>query len=594
MQAGLAHGLYFALPSMATANQMYQRVGAVYRRLYTEDSQPSLILAHGARDLVDGFRDSVFQTDAEPVDRNYTAQEETATAQCNAWLADNRKKAFLADVGVGTLDQALLAVMPVRFQSLRLLGLTGKVLLVDEVHAYDPYMLTLLKRLLTAHAQQRGNAILLSATLPLSVRQELLSAFRLGLEKEEVEPNTDLRYPLAMQMGQKMATHACATRPQVKRRVEVRALHDEDEALALLVEQARAGQCVCWIRNTVEDARRAYHAIAEHLGNENLMLFHSRYAMGHRLDIEAQVLRNFGKYSIGTMRSGKVLIGTQVLEQSLDFCVDVMVSDLAPIELLIQRAGRLQRHARERNGDPASDGLEHRAPPVLYVLMPEMTETPAENWYSRMFPKACYVYPDAGRLWLGARALLTAGCLVSPGEGAQPGAVRELVEAVYGEAAGKIPDALQKATQKQLGKDLAMQSQGDFNALCLDKGYCMDSSGRWFEDGQVPTRLGDETVTLYLAREVGGVLWPLCEAMHHPWELSAVRVRAGVVKALALHWQQRFASSLQALRSSHRLLKEPALIVPLVESAGGLKAFVQDAKGQEREMCYDAREGLVW
>ncbi|MDR2240647.1 MAG: CRISPR-associated helicase Cas3' [Zoogloeaceae bacterium] len=594
MQAGLAQGLYFALPSMATANQMYQRIGAVYRRLFTEDSQPSLVLAHGARALVQGFRDSILQTQAAPADHNYAVQDGTATTQCNAWLADNQKKAFLADVGVGTLDQALLAVMPVRFQSLRLLGLADKILLVDEVHGYDPYMLTLLKRLLTAHARQGGSAILLSATLPLSTRQELLSAFRLGLGKDELESLPDQRYPLAIHAGQEVMTHACATRPLVKRRVEVRGLHREDEVHALLIEQARSGHCVCWIRNTVEDARRAYAALAEQLGPECSTLFHSRYAMGHRLDIEARVLRDFGKHSTSAARHGKVLIGTQVLQESLDFCVDVMVSDLAPIELLIQRAGRLQRHARERNGDPAADGIEHRAPPVLYVLMPEMTDAPADDWYSSLFPKACYVYPDAGKLWLGARALLAAGCLVSPGESAQPGAVRELVEAAYGQAAEQIPDALQRATQKQLGKDLAMQSQGAFNALNLDKGYCIESSGRWYEDGCVPTRLGDETVTLYLARKVAGELRPLCDDEHHSWELSAVRVRDGIAEALAPQWRQRFASTIQNLRSRYRLLEEPAFIVPLVEADGGLKAYVIDASGREREMLYNIQDGLTW
>jgi CRISPR-associated endonuclease/helicase Cas3 len=139
-----------------------------------------------------------------------------------------------------------------------------------------------------------------------------------------------------------------------------------------------------------------------------------------------------------------------------------------------------------------------------------------------------------------------------------------------------------------------MRSQGEFNALLLDKGYCIDSSGRWYEDNRVPTRLGDETVTLYLACEVAGELRPLCDDEHHPWALSAVRVRAGVVKTLAPHWQQRFAVAIQTLRSQHRLLEEPAFIVPLVEVEGSLRAYVEDAKGRKREIRYHARDGLAW
>lgn len=593
MQAGLAQGLYFALPSMATANQMYQRVGLAYRRFYDGDAQPSLVLAHGARNLVEGFRQSIVQADEPLVDRNYSPQEPTASAHCNAWLADSGKKALLAEVGVGTLDQALLAVLPVRHQSLRLLGLAGKVLLVDEVHGYDPYLLTLLKRLLTAHARQGGSVVLLSATLPLSVRQDLLAAYRFGLGVED-EVVDDPRYPLAVQAGRKLSVVACATRPQVERHVGVRSLHDESAVMELLVEQARAGRCVCWIRNTVDDARRAYQMLGELLPAERLTLFHSRYAMGHRLDIEDSVLQRFGKHSTADLRAGRVLIGTQVLQESLDFDVDVMVSDLAPIDLLIQRAGRLQRHTRSATGDPAEDGAEQRPAPVLHLLTPEPAAEPAANWYSSLFPKACFVYPDAGQLWLGARALSAAGCLASPGEAGQPGAVRELIEAVYGEATEEIPESLQQATRDQLGKVLAMESQGEFNALRLDQGYCADSSGRWFEEHRVPTRLGDESLTLYLARQAGDELQPLCGTGALSWEQSAVRIRASQAQALAPHWQQRFAVALERLRCRYRLLEEPAFILPLVEAEEGLRGFVLDRRGREMEMHYNRQLGLVW
>ena len=599
MQAGRAHGLYFALPSMATANQMYQRVGSVYRRMYEPQAEPSLILSHGARQLVDGFRQSILQTAEQQDDCRYQSDEGSASVQCNAWLADNRKKALLAEVGVGTLDQALLAVLPARHQSLRLLGLAGKVLLVDEVHAYDTYMMALLKTLLTAHARQGGSVILLSATLPLVAREDLVSAYRFGLgAQDETGTNDgvmeDGRYPLATQVGQLLANHACETRPQLRRRVAVRAIHDEAEVVDLVLEQARAGRCVCWIRNTVDDARRAKQLLAERLQDEKLTLFHSRFAMGHRLEIEGLVLNLFGKHSVAQERAGQVLVGTQVLEQSLDFDVDVMVSDLAPVDLLIQRAGRLQRHARQANGDPAVDGVEQREPPVLYLLTPEPEDEPKLDWYAAMFPKACYVYPDTGKLWLGARALLQSGCIVTPGEPGQAGAVRELVEAVYGLEVDEVPDSLSKASQDQLGKDMAMQSQAHFNALKLDRGYCIDSSARWYEDHMVPTRLGDETQTLYLALWRDDELQPLCAEGAYPWEQSAVRIGAHYAKELAPDWLQQFAGPLEKLRNRYRLLEEPAFILPLMESGSSLVAKVLDDKGRVLEMRYDLKQGLSW
>lgn len=594
MQAGQAHGLYFALPSMATANQMYQRIGNVYRRLYQEEAHPSLILSHGARQLVEGFTQSILQQ-TEPVDDlRYQPGEASATVQCNGWLADNRKKALLAEVGVGTLDQALLGVLPARHQSLRLLGLAGKVLLVDEVHAYDSYMMSLLKKLLTAHARQGGSVILLSATLPLGLRQDLLDAYRFGRGCDDDNILDDTRYPLAVQAGQTVQSFACETRPQVKRRLQVKLVHDEEHVVDFIVAQSLAGQSVCWIRNTVNDARRANDLVAQKLNAGEVTLFHSRFAMGHRLDIETAVLARFGKHSTGDVRKGQVLIGTQVLEQSLDFDVDVMISDLAPIDLLIQRAGRLHRHARTVDGSPAPDGIERRALPEFHVLTPEPVDQPMADWYSTLFPKATFVYPDSGKLWLAARSLSDAGCIITPGAPGESGSIRELVEAVYGAEEDKVPENLRKATREQIGKVMAMQSQAQFNALKLEKGYCIDSSARWYEDNVVPTRLGDETVTLYLAVWREDRLCPLCDEGKYPWEQSAVRVGAYVVADLAPGWKSQFDAALQQLRGRYRLLEEPAVILPLVESGSGFEGRVMDQKGRERLLTYDMQAGLLW
>jgi len=124
---------------MATSNAMYQRPGKAYRKLFSDTARPSLVLAHGARHMSTSFRQSVWQTD-ESQTAHYAKDDASASAECNVWFADSRKTALLAEVGVGTLDQALMAVMPFRHQSLRLVGLRVKILILDEVHAYDGYM----------------------------------------------------------------------------------------------------------------------------------------------------------------------------------------------------------------------------------------------------------------------------------------------------------------------------------------------------------------------------------------------------------------------------------------------------------------------
>ncbi|MDD2338352.1 MAG: CRISPR-associated endonuclease Cas3'', partial [Geobacteraceae bacterium] len=222
MARGLADGLYVALPTMATANAMYERLGKAYRRLYANEASPSLVLAHGARHLSEDFRKSLALPENPDSRRNYDHDEETAEVFCSAWFADSRKKALLAEVGVGTLDQALLAVLPARHQSLRCFGLARKILIVDEVHAYDPYMNYLLQKLLEYHAAQGGSAILLSATLPYAMRSNYLQAFSKGSNRDAPKLEQTKAYPLATHFPAPVRIeNSLSTRREVARTLDV-------------------------------------------------------------------------------------------------------------------------------------------------------------------------------------------------------------------------------------------------------------------------------------------------------------------------------------------------------------------------------------
>lgn len=165
--AGKGRGIYFALPTMATADAMFRRARGVARRLFT--TPPSLTLAHGRAGLSSDFRDVKARTGWSD------------DVACGPWLADSRRRALLADVGVGTIDQALLAILPTRFAALRVYGLSSKVLIVDEVHEFGaPYVGEELETLLRLHASGGGSAILLTATLPLAQRNRLTRAFEEG------------------------------------------------------------------------------------------------------------------------------------------------------------------------------------------------------------------------------------------------------------------------------------------------------------------------------------------------------------------------------------------------------------------------------
>ncbi|WP_157203909.1 CRISPR-associated helicase Cas3' [Methylomonas methanica] len=565
---GLAGGLYIGLPTMATANAMYQRLGKVYRNFYQTGEQPSLVLAHGARELSQAFRDSVVLAEQANIDVDYQNgrleedQELSATAYCNAWLADSRKKALLADVGVGTLDQALLAVLPARHQSLRLLGLSRKVLLVDEVHAYDSYMQKLLAALLEAHARQGGSAILLSATLPQTMRENLTASFHRGLGLEAPSLAYPAAYPLATHTPAPALETPIDTRAEVKRTVHVQRLDSEEQIITKIRHCAEQGHCVCWIRNTVKSACQTYQSL---LGSgfpaDRLALFHSRFAMIDRQAIENRTLQTFGEPSGHDTRKGQILIATQVVEQSLDLDFDVLISDLAPIDLLIQRAGRLRRHIRDALGNRRREqGSEDgRGDPVFYLYAPTPSEDANAAWLKQDHAGTQAVYPHIGQLWLSVRLLEDKGGFAMPDD------ARELIEGVYSEEAqARIPLALQEASFDAEGKTMVKRSMADLNGLKLDKGYTR-KSGDWDEETRIPTRLSEEdSVAVALALLVDGQLKPYADVERYAWALSTIKLPEREWKKVSRQISEDFKQPIDTLKNDQKALRWLE-VLPLID-----------------------------
>lgn len=533
---GHGDGLYFALPTMATSNAMYSRLGNLHRRFYTAESVPSFVLAHGARELNDDFIAAV--TASQPADLDYSSNELSATSRCNQWLADSRKKALLAEVGVGTIDQALMAVLPFRHQSMRLYGLARKVLVIDEVHAYDNYMQTLLSQLLTYHARQGGSAILLTATLPLAMRSALMVAWQKGLGQPETKPQKE-DFPLLthVSVGKPLELPVDA-RKEVSRHVDVDWLSEEEQAIDAVLAAVEAGECIAWVRNTVDDAIRAFEAIvARHPDPERCLLFHSRFAMVDRQRLESQVIERLGKDSTPDIRRGQVLISTQVFQESLDCDVDVMISDIAPIDLLIQRAGRMQRHQRGP-----------RCLPRLLILAPPWADDPDEHWLKRTLPGTQAVYRDTSLSWLTQRVLRRLEAIRMPKE------ARELIEGVYGQVSDDIPDALQSARYEQKGMQKTAGAMARFNALDLEKGYTKDD--QWQEEQEIGTRLVDEpTINVaLLALTENNQLVLYAGSCRHTDMLSQVKLRQSQAAKLA-SLPSRYESQWLALQERYKALK---------------------------------------
>lgn len=589
MACAVADGFFIGLPTMATANAMYGRIAGVYARLFA--GQASLVLANGQRDLVEEFAASVLPPG--PVEGDPRQLDETATARCTAWLADHNKRALLAPAGVGTLDQALLAALQSRHQSLRLLGLLRKVLVVDEVHACDAYMQQVLAVLLEAHARAGGSAILLSATLPKGMKGALLDAFAKGL-RTPVPAATATAYPLAtswpMAALPALRETAVATRSEVCRTVKLHYVDREDEVVAAIRRALAAGQCVCWIRNTVADVLAAHALFSAEVDPDRLMLFHARFALHDRLDREGEVLRHFGKEGDAEARDGRLLIASQVVEQSLDVDFDLVVTDLAPIDRLIQRAGRLRRHVRDEQGNRLREAgaTDRRGTPYLWVFGPPWQDEPDAGWFKRTFPRAARVYPDHGRLWLTARA-------VRAGVMAMPDDARRLIEGVFGDAADIAP-GLQCSTDIAEGEALADESQARAATIKPDTGYCRKGSD-WWDDARAPSRLGEATVSVLLARWSEGELRPWVDGPHG-WAYSGLRLRERQVEREGDFADPAVQDAFERLLPTLPAQGRWCVLMPLQRTTAGWQSVPRRAASAARDRraeepwCYDSVRGL--
>ena len=576
MRAGKASGLYFALPTMATANAMYARFADIFHRFFDErQGRPSLALAHGRRDLNPHWYKTLQLARIPVKEMSRNGDEPGMGATCAAWIADDRRKTFFAHVGVGTIDQALLAVLPARFQALRLHGLSDRVLIVDEAHAYDSYMSRELETLLRFHAAQGGSAIVLSATLPQERRSALATAFFRGLQGKTGEKkaltSAGQAYPLITLVSEDGLREKNKISParHTVRRVIVERAAEENSVLTVIQEAVARGAAVAWVRNAVDDAIAAVLMLREH--GIAAQLFHARFAMGDRLRIEEDVLRIFGKHAGASMRRGKVLVATQVIEQSLDLDFDLIISDLAPVDLLIQRAGRLWRHMDVRPG-----ATRPFAEPKLFVLSPDPNVVNGEDWYQQLGLKGAFVYRDHALLWRTAKVLFDTGVIDAPHD------LRRLIESVYGEERSPTPEPLQRYDDEALAGRYADESIANYNLLSLDDGYIRIQT--WLDEDRKPTRLGEPTRVLRLARIDNGQLVPWCrdDAGRPSWALSEVSVPATWVKEIQV--QSDWQAQAEAIRREWPKWEADIILAP-VNSDG--KLILMNANGEQENIYYD-------
>ncbi len=495
-------GVYLALPTQATSNAMHDRFVQWFGKLGVGDA--NVLLLHGGfikpehyENMKAWSKTQFFEKD--PASKN--EERDMGSARADEWFLQ-AKRGLLAPFGVGTIDQALLAVLPCQHHFVRLHGLAGKTIIFDEVHAYDAYTGKLLDLLLEYLRAIDCTVVMLSATLPAKRRAELYQAYT-GRTIEAASP-----YPriLAATNAKNLPAVTFETSPSSSKTVAVDWLpSDLDAALMALSDRLGERGCAAFVFNTVGDAQTAYRR-AKELGlfdpaKEELTILHSRFTFGDRQTREENLLKHFGKGNADRPPGRALVVATQVIEQSLDLDFDLMASDIAPIDLLLQRTGRLHRH--ERPNRP-----EHLCKPVLLVREPEMgAEGPN-------YGKSAFVYGPP--ILMRTHALLT-----TRNELQVPEQVEALIEAVYGDEGEVIlPDAWREKYRSEL-KDFEKKMRqsrrhADRNSLrSVQTANYWESPPEYTADEIDPeahadlrpmTREGDETVRALCLHQVDGQL----------------------------------------------------------------------------------------
>jgi CRISPR-associated endonuclease/helicase Cas3 len=481
---GKVEGLYFALPTRVAAWELYHRVCCAVEAAFEPHDRPKPVLLAVP---------SYVRVNGEPVltepDGNLWEDDPRSRNRERVWAAERPKRFLAAPIAVGTIDQALLSVLQVKHSLMRSVCLDRHLLVVDEVHASDPYMREVLRVLLEGHMKRGGWALLLSATLGEAAAAPYFRREPVALKEAIARP-----YPLITTRKERIAIPATRTR-QVA--VELSPTLTDDAALIpRLIAALACGARVLVVCNTVSRANALFRAVEAALTAERPDLspalfalegvrcpHHGRFAREDRERLDAAVTTTLGK---GSPAEARLLIGTQTLEQSLDIDADWLVTDLAPMDVLIQRFGRLHRHS----GRPRPAGFEN---PQALVRVPEkdLAEYLDRQGVLRAPAGLGAVYADGRVLALTWQSLAANPTLQLPGQ------ARVRIEGTtHPEAFATLPEVWRRHAENLFGKELTeirQAARATLEEKPFGELHYPDKSER------VVTRLADPTFDIPLA-----------------------------------------------------------------------------------------------
>jgi len=490
---GLVDGLYFALPTRAAASQIHDRIQRAANAILGTEC----VLA-----LPGYLRAGEAQGWALPGWKVEWSDDPDA-ARCEArWAAETPRRFLAAPVAVGTVDQVMLAGLQVKWAHFRAATLSRSYLVIDEVHASDSYMSAIVERVVHDHVARGGHALLMSATLGAAARAQLLG--------KRLKPDPHPDYPALSWVKGGKEVHIAPDAAKRRKVVNITAapwIADPDAIAGEAVEAAQQGARVLVIRNTVDQVVAVQRAI-ETL-DPSAPLFsvngikcphHSRFAAEDRRLLDAEIERVMGKEAPA---AGRIVCATQTVEQSLDIDADYLVTDLCPVDVLLQRIGRLHRH--ERRDRPAGFSSAR-----CLVLLPEVLEPAATLLAFGLGPNrdGGGVYPDITGLE-AVRRLIGAGTVWTI-----PDDNRRLVEsgtdpATLDRLAEELGPEWLAAQGRRLGAEIA---DGQFARMNLiDRSHVFDGDHERFgRDEKIQTRLGTDRVEVPFAE---GTIGPFGEVV---------------------------------------------------------------------------------
>ena len=507
-------GIFFGQPTRVTSDAMFNRV-LTWLENSPETGAVSTVLAHGKAEYNEDYL-SLFGP-VEPENIYDTDADEGLSPEANSWFR-GRKTGLLASVVVGTIDQLLFAALKSKHVVLRHIGLFGKVVILDEIHASDDFMTVYLTRILEWLGVYGVPVIALSATLPPERQQQLMDAYATGssrFEADHAELEETVGYPRITWTNGRVSGAVVPEAGDRTRRTRVDFLPgDLAEMADAVAAAAGTGGCVAAICNTVSRAQQLFALLDGQV--ENLSLLHSRFLTDHRAVLESDLVDTLGRDGESKRCPGRVVISTQVIEQGLDLDFDLMFSDVAPVDLLIQRMGRLHRHDFAPGVRP-EDKAEAR---FVITGCSEFGDEDAPE-----FPRGIELVYRRSRL---LRSVLTVSRHLAGSGGVvqSPGDVAGLVSTAY--MADLVPPAAWEkawmAAERREEEFRTAQEQraGEFCLSHADNGNLAEWNSVATSDSEVrglaQVRDADDSVEVVVVRRMGGRI----VALPHVRELDGI------------------------------------------------------------------------